>query len=73
MGIALAGPTMEAPITQRLSVTDRSSCAGAPPPHPTTADRPLSTHSGPVSSCVYARRDMMVKHLTLLSKNQGLR
>ena len=73
MGIASGETITEAPMTQRLSLTDRSTCEEGPAPS-IYHGRPAQ--SGPfisVSSLIDARRELLVKHLTLLSKNQGLR
>lgn len=55
-------PTKDAPMTPHLSVTDQLNCAWSA----------LSSNSTQASFCVYRRREVLVKHLTLLSKNQGL-
>ncbi len=41
MGIASGETITEAPMTQRLSLTDRSTCGKTPPPLYSTVDRPV--------------------------------
>ena len=41
MGIASGETITEAPMTQRLSLTDRSTCEEGPAPPYTTLDRPV--------------------------------
>ncbi len=41
MGIASGETITEAPMTQRLSLTDRVTCGKAPPPLYTTVNRPV--------------------------------